>query len=299
MSLSMPGAFPGSWTHPLQQQEDIPTTTAAASFQLDANYLRKFQTRKGVSQKTRHQQLLIAQLEALVYILVGYQFIKYCHSACIIPVIFHMAVQKVLSCDSITSASTNYSGVHIIREVIARHIRDSQNNADGSQTESSVAAIVLARCCLLVYYKFLVTCLYHILFVCFWALLVAETGRLRQLEHGTWWVISFIGESVPPGYDSGWNFWYKVSVLGLPGLLFSDLVILAVQLVLFQAVYKQSTVSPLGVRLGEQEVDIVRGPTDTGLDSSALFETETGVPLILRIKLYETFAKEAFIADLG
>lgn len=235
-----------------------------------------------------------------MYLLIGYQFIKYCHSACIVPVLFHIAVQKVLSCDSITSSGSNYAGVHVLREVINRQIRDAQRagTALGGPSETSVAAVVLARCCLLLYYKFLVACLYHTLFVCFWILLVAETGRIRQLEHGTWWTISFLGEGVPENYDADWNFWYKVSVLGLPGLLFSDLVILGIQLVLFQAVYKQSTISPLGVRLGEQEVDIVRVASDTVLDNSALFETEAGVPLVLRVKLYETFRREAFIAEL-
>ncbi|CUM47686.1 unnamed protein product [Debaryomyces fabryi] len=290
---TIPGLFPNDLSVAPGTESRINTKAVATNI-IDEENNSKFRNKQFIVQKTRHQQNLIAQLDTLVYLLVGYQFIKYCHSACILPVLLHIIVQKILSCSSITG-DPNSGGIHVINEAVTDFInRRRQNNAPNDPSRDDLINTIFIKACSIVYWKAIVTCAYHILFVCTWMVLIVNDDKLKMLENGTWWFISFIGESTPEDITNETNYWYKLFQLGLPGLLVSDIIILFIQLVLLQCIYKQSTVSPIGRSLNEDEINLIRQAGDFSSipDRAKIFGGS--VPWILLIKLYELFERKSF-----
>lgn len=275
----MPGSFPAAIN-----------VEGSASASVDQNSLENFAKKEYVGSKTRAQRNLVAQLDTLVFFLVGYQFIKYCHSACILPVLAHVAVQMMASVDSITNPSNLVSGMLLVTEVINRQHREA-TAAGQPSSRTHLANAVLTKTCLVIYWKYIFVVVYHTLFMVTWMQEIAKTGQLHRLQNGSWWVISFIGEDVPSHYSQDSSFWVRFYQLGLPELLLTDTIILAIQLVLFQCVFVQSTVSPKGIALDEDEIYILRAHNGRG----DVGELKEGVPDILHVKLYEVFRKEAFV----
>ena len=291
----IPGSFPSALSV-ASGTESRTNAKAVATTIIDEENNFKFRSKQFIVQKTRHQQNLISQLDTLVYLLIGYQFIKYCHSACILPVLLHIIMQKILCCSSITG-DPNSSNIHVINEAVNDYInRRRQDNANTPNDPSRDDLInhIFTKACSLVYWKAIITFVYHVLFVCTWMVLIVDDGKLKMLENGSWWFISFIGESTPEDVTKETNYWYKLLQLGLPGLLVSDLIILFIQLVLFQCIFKQSTVSPIGRTLDEDEINLIRQAGDFSSipDRAKIFGGT--VPWVLLIKLYELFEKKSF-----
>lgn len=187
------------------------------------------------------------------------------------------------------------SGLASMIEMGTRQITERNDSGeDLVRARQELTEKILRRTCQAIYWKFIITTIYHVLFLVSWELLIARQGQLHQLENGTWWFVLFIGESVPASIDPNRSVFYHLFQLGLPGLLFSDGVITFIQLIQFQCIYRQSKVSP--VKFRGQEINYIRPPNDISLTSdTAVYEDDNGVPLVLNVNLYELFRKEAFL----
>lgn len=299
----MPGAFPipitESSAHVSSTSPPPQVNTASAAEVLEYNSINKFDKRQQIVTKTRGQHHLLVQLNALVYILIGYELIKYCHSACLFPFLLHFLLQKMLTPDPITKYPSS-SGLVTMMEMGTRQINERNESIENIvRAKQEVTDKILRRTCQVIYWKFIITSLYHLLFLVSWELLIADQGKLADLENGTWWFISFIGESVPQNFDPKESMWYHLFQLGLPGLLFSDGVITFIQLIQFQCMYKQSKVAPVNYK--GPEIGYIRAPNDVSLPSESvpIYEDENAVPLVLNVNLYEVFNKEAFLRPLA
>ncbi|KAK6457552.1 uncharacterized protein RJT20DRAFT_24506 [Scheffersomyces xylosifermentans] len=295
---SIPGAFPPPNSPPQLQTGSASNSNTTGfvnpvtSSLIDKANLHSFEGKHVLIQKAKHQQDIVTQLEALVYILVGYQFIKYCHSACLVPVVFHIAYQKMLSCDPITSNNTTEYRMGIAGLLLVTRGEENPTIRDRA------TRIVLTKSCLMLYWKTIITSLYHILFITTWMMYIVNDGSAYKLEHGTWWFISFIGEEAPLDIDASTNYWVKLAKLGLPGLLITDMIILFIQLVLYQCVYKQSTLLPHRGMLVDKEVYLLRTVSETATTNARLddsIDPHETIPLVLKVKLFESFSWEAFI----
>lgn len=101
MGSLMPGSFPS---------DDVPLSTvmgpvggntpinAYESLQLVNN--RRFTNKHWVNERIRNQKQLILCLDTLVYVIVGYQFIKFSYSAALFPVVMHIVAQRLISVDT-------------------------------------------------------------------------------------------------------------------------------------------------------------------------------------------------------
>lgn len=288
--MSMPGAFPlgpvgSSRAESQSAQRYTPSTNdyveANVESVVDSQNLATFSRKQQGFTKSRGQLLILQHLDGLVYFLSMLQFIKFCHSACLIPLIAHVSTQRILTPEVLVHPNSGLGLVSLI-DALTRQQETSRD---------VVSVHVLRRTCQIIYIKLLALGFYHTLFVLTWVLLIANDGDLPKIETGTWWFVSFIGESTP-AFDPHAHLAYKLWQLGLPGLLFINLLITFVQLVQFQSQYKQSTLLPGGIRLSEEEVCIVRG---LGSDTAADIPHTNGVPMVLQVNLYETFTEAAYL----
>lgn len=279
----IPGTFPQD--EPLE----IPGyVTESASKIVEQEELHSFSIRQDGHNKTRHQIHVIKQLEALVYILMAFQFVKYCHSACIVPILLHGTAQLILSCGSVTLARSRAEQTWL--PTMIRTI----NQAEGLQAweKEKRQDIIFRRVCWFMYAKTFFVCIYHGLVVA-WLILIADEDKLSVIEHGTWWFVSFIGESTPNIHSK--TVWFKKIIpLGLPQLILSDLAIMVLQLTLFQCIFRQSTLTYLGHRLNTDELTLIRTSTT---DPTGAIRTIKDAPLVLKVKLYESLTKDAILSD--
>lgn len=284
MTSSMPGAFP----LPELSREDL----SQAANVLHQEHEASFQRKEANGAKTGAQRHLMGQLDSLCYLLIGYQLIKHCHSACLFPVAAHWLVQLPL--DFQVLSSPHGGGQLLFLEALTR--QEEQATAMGLPFDrEKVASSWLSRICICIYLKFVAVVVYHVLFIIWWVQPIADNGRLALLENGAWYSTSFIGEMVPTDYNAGAPWWLRLWKLGLFELILTDTLILAVQLVLYQAIYIQLTALPRGQRLGEDEVCILRcRPGGAGGEPTLCTD---GTPDILHVKLYETLMTAAYIAQ--
>lgn len=335
----------------------------SASSLLELSNRRKFTRRHLFNIKTQNQRHLIQSLESIAYILIGLQFVKFCYSAALFPVVLHVLTQKLLSVESYIHSRPRttllYGMIALINTtqtaLQTRENSDNNNNhtnnpsssrssarsspdpqPEGHQhthiqpllhlngrrrhrsrrhrnvevgqhpelTESSRRHVVkwVKRICSFIYIKFIIVSIYHILFVCLWLMPFAMNDELDQFQTGTWWFISFIGETTPKNVSSEPNFFKRAGMLGLPGLLFTNVLILFVQLVLFQCIYHQSTVSPLGRKLKEDDGTTLcllgelpsSVEEETDIQREAMLTSIDEIPTILLVKLFELFEWESF-----
>ena len=285
-SRLMPGAFQSDSSNQ-EPAEDFRFSGDAMEV-VDKDNLDEFINRQKVYKKTQRQAHMISQLDTLVYVLVWYQLIKYCHSACVIPVIGHILVQKLLCCERFNNRSTD------TRDFLT--FLNEMDHSDMVTEEQRRASIdnVANKVCSAVYWKGFGSILYHIGFVCFWLIPIAEGGRLKLITNGSWWFVSFIGEPISVDNIQEISYMAKLVELGLLGLVISDLCILFIQLMLLQAIYRQSIVSPIGRKLQESEIEVLRVGNSIG-NGDQIVEPTFEPPLAIVIKLYEVFNSSTFI----
>lgn len=310
--FSMPGGFPSSPPRPTESSSHYPPPhesniegqdpqffETSAQKAIDHEQSLSFEKKHYLIQKSKHQYHALNQLDTLVIVIAGYQLIKYCHSASVFPIVLHLIVQKLL-CPSFVNNSERLG----LASAIDHMTRDHRNeevivNGVTRPTKDQIISQLLRGTCKIIYWKFIITTVFHTFFVAGWMVLVADSGNLKKIENGTWWFVSFISESVPQNYNPESNIWYKLCVLGLPALIVSDLVILFIQLTMFQSLYRQSTIFFKDRRLNEEEVDIVRSQDECLKLSNTdfnIFEDQNGIPLVLRVKLYESLSNDAFLS---
>lgn len=294
----MPGAFPRETS----QEPDIndggneisldPSVFSNTFELVEQENKQEFENRQKVYMKTHRQLSLIEQLDTLVYILVGYQLIKYCHSACLLPVIGHVLVQKLLCCERFRHPPPSRD----IRDFLSFiNELDRSGLESGANVQDQINGVA-NKVCSAIYWKSVVSILYHIGFVSFWLIPLADKGNLSVLANGTWWFISFIGEPISvKDISADTGYFHKLADLGLFGLIVSDLCILFIQLTLYQAIYRQSNVSPIGRKLTEREVEMLRSNLGSTGNGSELSDSTFEPPVALVIRLFETFNSSTFI----
>ncbi|CAK7895578.1 hypothetical protein CAAN1_05S04236 [[Candida] anglica] len=296
MSSNMPGYFPSD-------RSTTPIAGASSGPEMvELMNTERFMVKNKCMQKNRNQRNLILQLDMVVYILVAYQLIRHCYSAAMIPVILHIGTQKFLSVETIVEANhgsrqgSSSAGtvgmIPVINDMIERSsVPEETSTVLAKEIRSQRMLTTVTRICVWIYWKTIIVSIYHIVFVQYWLMPFAMRDELALLQYGTWWFISFVGETPPTGINKLESNWERLSALGLPGLILTNLLILFVQLVIFQSTYIQSTVSPLGRRLHEKEIEILRVVGDSsggrGREESADIELE--VPTVLSVRLYEVF----------
>lgn len=202
----------------------------------DAKHLRRFSRNENAHRKTQAQRNLLTHLDALSTILVFHQLIKYCHLATLLPVLLHFLMRRLLSVESITESSEN-SSIQLLLYAI------EGDESGRSRTEAFYFYLAAIRSG--IFLKFVLVAAYHTLFIVAWMVPIADAGDLRRLENGTWWVVSFLGQGTID-YDAGWLQWRKVWEFGLVGLLLTDCAIFAIEAIIYQCVFWQLTVSPVG-----------------------------------------------------
>lgn len=300
----MPGAFPNDTTGPSRRQElgsqglgslwqinhqnigsGVPYATSADLVELQL--LQSFENKHKSITNILLQSHLVSQLDTLVYILIGYQTVKYCHSASLLPAIGHILIQQLLSCSAITSRQ---SGGFI--QLVAQYYRERENDRHNNDLEinNSTGAVIpndIAIICSAIYCKTILVILYHCLFMSFWLIPIVDAGGLKMISNGTWWFVSFIGEYRPIDRWSDLSHIQKVTKLGLWELIGSDLVILFIQLVLFQSIYRQSTILSNQDGENRDETEILRRQGEA--------VESRGGDVVLRVRLYEAFRSNSFI----
>ncbi|RLV92691.1 hypothetical protein JA1_003031 [Spathaspora sp. JA1] len=284
----MPGSFPGS-NLPYESSSTQPrnltkrsTTERLASELLQTQEMTRFLNTTYINTKTKAQHHLLGQLGLLVYVFAFYQFIKYCHSASLVPLILHCLYQVLMSSEILT----NSPDLQVIRNILQETTPENQ--------QQSVLDRKITFVCRMIYCKSLFIVIYHILFVCSWMVSLVNQARLNELVHGTWWFVSFIGEEVPY-IPASIPYYSKVFRLGLGQLIFTDLMIMLIELIMFQSIYKQSPILQVDRRLNEPEVYGVRQSTNyTGSVNDEDVSRED-VPTVLKVRLYQCFKMEGYL----
>lgn len=278
----IPGSFPQQ-----ELQEPPGPVSESASKAVEQEELEVFAKRHDGHNKTRYQITIIKQLQSLIYILIAFQFLKYCHSACIVPVIIHASSQLLLSCGSLTFARSRAELTWLPAMINAINQTPGLQDWEKEKRQSTI----FRRVCWYMYAKTFFVGFYHGLVVT-WLVLIANDNNLAAIEHGSWWFVSFIGESTPSVLAV--MPWYKkMVVLGLPQLLITDVLIMILQLVLFQCVFRQSTLTYLGRRLNDETL-IIR---TSMVDPVSPIPHINQAPMVLRVRLYESLRKEAVLDE--
>ncbi|OBA18011.1 hypothetical protein METBIDRAFT_47791 [Metschnikowia bicuspidata var. bicuspidata NRRL YB-4993] len=288
----MPGSF---LTEP--QDHPRPAVPGPSSLFSDQESLnlaveREFQTifasKELGASKTAAQKHLIGQLDTLTYLIIGYQFLRYTHGSCMPPTLAHLLVQFLLYSRHFTAMGPG-SGRQIFAEYL--NSREQHFQAAGlSFDRQQIIDFIFLRMRNVILWKFLVCLVYHTLLVVLYLRPLANKDRLHFLQNGSWYFVSFVGEEISRHNLASSSWWLQLWQLGLFGLLGMDVVILIFQLILYQSIFLQSTISPKGLRLNEAECDILRaeGPgPGLGIDT-----TSDGVPDIFHIKLYESLGED-------
>ncbi|KAI5966232.1 uncharacterized protein KGF55_000541 [Candida pseudojiufengensis] len=277
-SYTMPGSFDSNIT---QQSNTLLGKKAGAteivSENLQQELQQKFISSNIIHKKTKFQHDLLQNLSSLCYILIFYQFSKYCHLACLIP--FILNIVPLLGLNPKILLSGNQSILEIVFE-----------NEENAEERLNYLKSRLPKLCYMLYIKTIFVILYHVIFICTWVVSLVDEDKLSKLEYGTWWFVSFIGESTPDLNQSD-SFWLKILKLGLMQIVIIDLVVLFIQLILFQSVFHQSSLLG-GRRIEEDEAFLIRSANSSANGVQAddsLIEDDDGIVLALIIRLYDTF----------
>ncbi|KAG7195569.1 uncharacterized protein KQ657_003336 [Scheffersomyces spartinae] len=276
----MPGSFP-ECPLPATSEQELHTASHALDLEQETNFVIGESTKSNA----RSQTEIIQQLGSLSYILVYYQLIKYCHLACMTPVMLHLAVQNILRPNFIKY------GVDVVERVLQDP--SSQELTGPNFNRQVLFNMVRKRIIQAIYWKLIFTILYHVIFVVYWMIPLILDGHATDLEHGSWWFISFIGEAISMNVDKNGSNWNMALQLGLPYLILTDVLIFMIQLVSYQCLYVQSTLVPLALRVGVEGPSLVKMSTDNSLlprDNQVILEDR--LPLTLTVNLYEAFEKD-------
>lgn len=95
--------LPGSFYIEPNSNTIIPSGGSSTSISNNETQQKlQFETNQLIHQKTKNQYDLLSHLEFLSYMIIFYQFMKYCHLACLIPLILHLSLQMILNSKLIT-----------------------------------------------------------------------------------------------------------------------------------------------------------------------------------------------------
>lgn len=274
----IPGSFP---TYESNSQEyDQIKINRSGSVILDEQLQEQFCSKQITIRKTRNQHELLIQLDGIIKILIGYQFVKFTHSSCLTPLILRAFFLVLLTPSQVT---TN-EGIFYF-QVMSQYIENPSVRQD-------IKKLIISNFCRSFYLISLMISIYYITTMFAWLLPLAASGDLSQIQHGSWWFISFIGESTPSDITPEMNIWLKLYKLGFFGLLITEFLILFLQLILFQCIFKQTT---MGDRhLNEDEVYLIRSPKDLLSIPSNIIPDYQEVPTILKVKLYEVLNVDSY-----
>lgn len=295
--ITMPGAF----TPPELFGREAGSQKDEIAYQATENEnMARSSNKHYLIEKTRGQRDIILQLDRLVYLLVGFQLLKYCHMACILPAVAHVLVQMLLGYGSLVNENDNISSVQIINETITdlvrnrRNTEDTENDNHEPPSREEIIDLIYTRICSAIYWKSILSCIYHVIFMCLWVLPLTYTNRVYLLLYNTWWLVSFIGETIPEDINAYTTYWQRLLKLGMPGLLLSDIFITLIQVTLFQCIYNQSTFSTGRRKTGEQEIYLVRGFNNLpSMPDNVESECQES-SLVLVVKLFEVFKRETY-----
>lgn len=274
----MPGAFIHDESNDVSPPISPDLQDGKAGELVDQELLQGFNKKQDLMKKTIRQSHLINQLDRLVYILVTYQFVKYCHLASLFPVLGHIIVQKLLSCEEFTGKESGFFNLLVI-------LRKFNDEANGDADVIRSLNRMVSHFCSVIYLKSLIMIVSHILFITLWLLPLADQGQLKNISNGSWWFVSFVGEYRDIGNWGLLSYISKLVHLGLVGLVVSDLLILFIQLTLFQAIFKQCPSSPSGEELSDETMNL-----RTKGDVSANYNNDEVIPITLKVKLYDTMS---------
>lgn len=281
----MPGAFPIELLSASRSTASDPSLNRWNTLHIEEDKLTSFKKSEYLVSKGRSQRHMLSHLEKTVMVLTGYQLVKYCHLACVWPFILDVMMQRGISVKAITDPG-NWSILEIMEQGAKKREEESGENG-ASNSSITFRSRVTKTVCLFIYCKFLLNVFYHVLFF-FWLKLVADSNHLEDVVNGSWWLVSFLGESVPD-YNPSSSIWLRLWQLGLVQLIFTDFLILLLQLTLFQCVFKQSTKSLEGLPLGISELETVR-PFNVRVSGESLRKLpDQRTPNILNIRLHDCF----------
>lgn len=273
-SMSMPGSFPTAVS---------PSLPRDGALNADFTLLEPdFVAKQAFCSKVAAQKSLLVTLSSTTTFLVGYQFLRYTHGACLPPTLAHLLIQVLLQPWRAYTASE--------LELYEEHL-DLQEQYFILQmlpfNRTAAARTLLKKTCLLIYWKFVAVVAYHVFFVVFWLRAVALDGRLKNLEHGSWFGVSFIGECIYIEILRHDLLVVQLWKLELVPVLLLDLAILVLQLTMYQCIFVQSTLSPRGMRLNEPDAFILRGTPSVPLEKPL-------EPPAICVRLYESLQKDAY-----
>lgn len=274
--VNVPGSFPQYES----TSNERPKPTRSSSAILDQQFQDQFANKQVLIRKTKCQHELLIQLDGLIKILVGFQFVKYYHSSCITPLVLRATFITLLAPSQVTTNEGNFYLQSMTRDVDLQSVRQE------------VKRLIVTNFCRAFYLMSLMISVYYIITTFTWLIPLADSGRLSELQHGSWFFISFIGESTPEDIVPEMNIWLKLYKLGFPGLVLTECTIVLLQLTLFQCIYKQST---MGDRhLHEDEMELVRTPKDLLSLPSNTNADALEVPNILKVKIYEVLDVDSY-----
>lgn len=287
----LPGSFPSEDQHQLTQpnftQNSFFSAQISLEYTVDDSLQALFASRELATAKTAAQKHLIGQLDTFTYFVIGYQFLRYTHGSCMPPTIAHLLVQFLLYARQFTAVGPGTG-----RPIFAEHLTSQERHfqaAGLSFDRHRIIGFIVSKTRNVILWKFVACVVYHVFLVVFYFQPVADQGRLHLLENGLWYFISFVGEMLPQDYSANDPWWIRLWKLGFCGLLFMDMVILILQLILYQSIFLQSTISPKGLRLDEPEQYILRA---VGMGNGAEVNLKRGVPDIFHVKLYESLGDD-------
>lgn len=287
MGSLMPGAFPIELLSLAQSSAIESPSNKWNSLSTEDDKLASFNRSEFLVNKAKGQRHLLRQLEGCVYILVGYELVKYCHLACLLPFILDLMTQSMISVRAIVEPD-NWSLLETINEV---KNRKEQESGESQATQRSNMTKFI---CLSIYGKFLLIITYHALFI-FWLKLIADSGHLDEMVNGSWWLVSFIGETVVADYDTSSSIWLQLWQLGLYQLILIDFLILLLQLTLYQSIHKQSSKSLEGLPLNIDELETVR-PYNARVSGDTLRQLpQKATPEVLNIRLHDCFNSQSYL----
>ena len=292
--MTMPGAFTPSG---LSGGEGESQEDEIAYQETENENMAKSLNKHYLIEKTRGQREIIVQLDRLVYLIVGFQLLKYCHMACILPAVGHVFVQMLLGYGSLVNETDNISSVQVINETISdfvrnrRNIEETANDNQEPPSREEIIDMIYTRICSSIYWKSLLSCIYHVIFMCLWVVPMSYANRVHLLLYNSWWLVSFIGEMVPEDINESTTYWQRLVKLGMPGLLLSDIFITLIQVILFQCIYNQSTFSTRGQNTGQQEIYLVRGFNNLPSMPDNVKPEGQESSLVLVVKLFEVFKR--------
>ena len=256
MLLRMPGSFPGD-------NVTVPTESLLASDIVEHASLYRFAAKQDRIQASRAQRNLLSTLNVLIYILVWYQFVRFYFLAALTPAVLHLAVQKAIL---VATVVNSVHGSSLLSSAGAVGVIPIINDMANQQSTDPIRVTTLVCC--LIYWKTIIIILYDLLLLFLWVIPLVKDGRLNELQYGTWWFVSFIGET-PPQVDPEASIPTRLLQLGFGGMLALNLSILFIQLVLFQCIYHQLTAAPQGRTLTPNEIEpeIIRLAGDSSATS--------------------------------